>query len=203
MANEPKRHRAPVIVIAAVLLHGILLSVSPAQAVDVLLAWDPSPSPQVTGYLLYYGTASGQYSESVDTGQATTAALSGLQATVTYYCAVLAYDASGNHSPFSNEVQYTAQDTLPPSLAITAPGDGTMVATSSLVTISATATDNISVSTVVFYVNGNRKCSTTTSPYTCAWKVSGATGKTYRLKATATDAQGNVGVSSIVRVTSQ
>jgi chitinase len=203
MANRPNRHRAPVIVIAAVLLHGILLSVSPAQAVDVQLAWDPSPSPQATGYLLYYGTASGQYSVSVDTGQATTAALSGLEATVTYYCAVLAYDASRNHSPFSNEVQYTAQDTIPPSVAITAPGDGTMVATSSLVTISANVTDNISVSTVVFYVNGNRKCSTTTSPYTCAWKVRAATGKTYRLKATATDAQGNVGLSSIVSVTSQ
>jgi chitinase len=209
MANRPNRHRAPVIVIAAVLLHGILLSVSPAQAVDVQLAWDPSPSPQATGYLLYYGTASGQYSESVDTGQATTAALSGLQAGQTYYFAVLAYDASENYSPFSNEVQHTVQDTvqdtIPPSVAITAPGDGTIVATSSLVTVSANATDNISVSTVtvVFYVNGNRKCSTTTSPYTCAWKVSGATGKTYRLKATATDAQGNVGVSSIVRVTSQ
>jgi hypothetical protein len=106
MANRPNRHRAPVIVIAAVLLHGILLSVSPAQAVDVQLAWDPSPSPQATGYLLYYGTASGQYSESVDTGQATTAALSGLQAGQTYYFAVLAYDAAGDYSPFSNEAIY-------------------------------------------------------------------------------------------------
>jgi Bacterial Ig domain/Fibronectin type III domain len=203
MANGRYRYRAPVIVIAAVLLYCILLTVSPAQAVDVQLDWDPSPSPQVTGYLLYYGTASGQYSVSVDTGQATTAVLSALQAMETYYFAVLAYDASGNHSPFSNEVQYAVQDTIPPSITITAPGNGIIVYTSSLVTISAIATDNISVSTVAFYVNGNLKCSTTTSPYTCAWKVPKATGKTYKLKATATDAQGNVGVSSIVRVTSQ
>jgi hypothetical protein len=203
MASGCFRHRSPVIVIGTVLLRCTLLTVSPAQAVDVQLAWGPSPSPQVTGYLLYYGTASGQYSVSVDTGQATTAAVSGLEATETYYFAVLAYDASGNHSPFSNEVQHTVQDTTPPSITITAPGNGTIVYTSSLVTISAIATDNISVGTVAFYVNGNLKCSTTTSPYTCAWKVPKATGKTYTLKATATDAQGNIGVSNIIRVTSQ
>jgi len=203
MANGRYRHRASVIVIAMVFLHCILLTVRPAQAVDVQLAWDPSPSPQATGYLLYYGTTSGTYSVSVDTGQATTAALSGLQETETYYFAALAYDASGNHSPFSNEVQYTVQDTIPPSLAITAPGNDTMVSRGSLVTISVTATDNMSVTMVAFYVNGTLKCSTTTSPYTCAWKVPKATGKTYNLKATATDAQGNVGVSSIVHVTSQ
>ena len=76
------------------------------QAVDVRLGWNASPSPQVTGYELYYGTVSGYYSESVDTGAATTASLSGLQAGQTYYFAALAYDAAGDQSPFSNEVKY-------------------------------------------------------------------------------------------------
>jgi Malectin domain/Fibronectin type III domain len=100
------RHRYPALVIVVGCLSWISLTASPALAVDVQLAWDRSPSPQATGYLLYYGTASGQYSVSLDTGQATTAAVSGLQAGQTYYFAVLAYDVSGNHSPFSNEAIY-------------------------------------------------------------------------------------------------
>jgi large repetitive protein len=100
------RHHYLALVIVVVCLSWISLTVCPVLAVSVTLAWDPSPSPQATGYLLYYGTASGQYSVSVDTGQATSAAVSGLQEGQTYYFAVLAYDAQGDHSPFSNEAIY-------------------------------------------------------------------------------------------------
>jgi hypothetical protein len=100
------RHQYLALVIVVVCLSWISLTVCPVLAVDVQLAWDPSPSSQATGYLLYYGTASGQYSVSVDTGQATSAVLSGLQAGQTYYFAVLAYDAAGDHSLFSNEAIY-------------------------------------------------------------------------------------------------
>src|SRR5215475_2676880 len=100
------RHQYLALVIIVVCFGWIALTGCPVQAVNVTLAWDPSPSPQATGYLLYYGTTSGQYSVNVDTGQATTAALSGLQAGQTYYFAVLAYNAAGAHSPFSNEAIY-------------------------------------------------------------------------------------------------
>ena len=201
-------HRPRSVLSAVVLVSWITLIASPVQAVDVVFAWDSVPDSRVTGYLLSYGTASRTYNVSVDTGQATTAALSGLQAATTYYFAVLAYDASGNHSPYSNEVQFTVPDTPPPgtaspSILITAPGNGTTVYTSTLVTISATATDDVGVTTVAFYVNGAVRCSISGSPYTCAWKVPRTAPTTYRLKATATDAQGNVGTSPIVTVTSQ
>ncbi len=99
-------------------------------------------------------------------------------------------------------MNFTVPDTTPPSVAITAPVTGTMVQRGSLVTISATATDNVGVTRVAFYVNGNLKCTDGTSPYTCAWRVPTGSRRTYRLQANAYDAAGNVGVSSIVTVTS-
>jgi chitinase len=196
-------HRSRWGLIAIVLVSWITLMNSLAQAVDVQLAWNPSPSPQVTGYQLYYGTGSGQYSVSVDTGTATTAALSGLQVGQKYYFAALAYDAAGYDSPFSNEVSYTvpAGDTAPPTVSITAPVDGASVPRKSTVTIRVNATDTGGVTTVAFYVNGQLTCTDATASYTCAWKVPAPAGRTYQLQATATDAQGNVGSSNRITVT--
>jgi len=174
-----------------------------AQAVDVQLAWDASPSPQVTGYQLYYGTGSKQYSVSLDTGTATTAALSGLQAGQKYYFAVLAYDADGDPSPLSNEVSYTvpAGDTAPPTVSITEPVNGASVARKSTVTIAVTASDNVGVTRVEVLVGGQLTCTDVTAAYSCAWTVPPTGGnKTYRLQAKAFDAHGNVGASSIVTV---
>jgi Bacterial Ig domain/Fibronectin type III domain len=198
-------HRLRSGLIAVVLISWITLRVSLIQAVDVQLAWNTSPSPEAIGYQLYYGTASGQYSVSVDTSTATSAVLSGLQVGQTYYFAALAYDAVGDQSPFSNEVKYTvpAGDTTLPMVSITAPLNGDSVPRKSTVTISATATDNVGVTTVAFYVNGQLICTDATASYTCAWKVPAAPGRTYKLQATATDAQGNVGSSNLITVTAQ
>jgi Malectin domain/Bacterial TSP3 repeat len=84
----------------------LLLGAMPAAAGTVSLAWDPSSDPQVAGYQVYYGSASRDYSVSVDVGQATTAAFSDLQGEQVYYFAVTAYDSSGLESAFSNEVAY-------------------------------------------------------------------------------------------------
>jgi hypothetical protein len=66
------------------------------------LAWDPVPG--ATGYRLYYGTASGQYTGSFDAGNSTQAALPNLGDCVDYYVAVKAYTFAGESGQFSNEV---------------------------------------------------------------------------------------------------
>jgi hypothetical protein len=100
-------------------------------------------------------------------------------------------------------VSYTvpAGDTTPPTVTITAPVNGASVPRKSTVTIRVTATDTGGVTAVAFYVNGQLTCTDTTASYTCAWKVPASAGRTYKLQATATDAQGNVGASSLITVT--
>jgi hypothetical protein len=78
-----------------------------AQASTVTLEWEPSPDPDVVGYRLYYGTASGNLSNLIDTGSFTRGTVSNLMAGVTYYFAVTAYDAAGLESLPSDEISYT------------------------------------------------------------------------------------------------
>jgi Malectin domain/Fibronectin type III domain len=89
-------------------IFGLLFFVlsSMAAAASVTVAWDAVSSPEVAGYKVYYGNASQTYSSSVNVGNTTTAALSGLDQSEVYYLAVTAYDVDGNESDFSNEVMY-------------------------------------------------------------------------------------------------
>jgi hypothetical protein len=68
----------------------------------LMIAWDPALRAE--GYEVHYGTASGLYSVSLDTGLSRTAAISGLTIGVTYFFAVLAYNEAGD-GPYSNEVR--------------------------------------------------------------------------------------------------
>ena len=76
----------------------------------VVLAWDASPTPTVTGYKLYY-----EYRENVDgLGEVRTVEVIDVGNVLTYtidvpagrhwYFTVTAYDANGNESEPSNEV---------------------------------------------------------------------------------------------------
>jgi hypothetical protein len=94
-------------------------------------------------------------------------------------------------------------DVTPPTAAITFPTDGSRVARRSTVTITATASDNVGVLKVEFYVNGGLLSTDTTAPYAASWRVPNARGRTYSLQTKAYDAAGNVGSSSVVNVTSQ
>jgi hypothetical protein len=80
------------------------ISTNPAWAQSISLAWSPSSSPAVTGYKVFYGLASGNYTSVIDAGGQTSLTIPGLAPGATYYLAVLAYDAAGDQSLFSNEV---------------------------------------------------------------------------------------------------
>jgi hypothetical protein len=74
---------------------------------SVTLAWNASPSTDVANYDVYYGPASGNYTNSILVGNMTSSTISGLAAGVTYYFAVTTYDTNGQESTFSNEINYT------------------------------------------------------------------------------------------------
>ncbi|HPQ45492.1 MAG TPA: fibronectin type III domain-containing protein, partial [Syntrophales bacterium] len=71
------------------------LLVEAAHAADVTLEWDPSEGQDVNGYFLCYGMQSGDYSVSMDVGNATTSTVAGLEPGDTYYFAVYAYNSYG------------------------------------------------------------------------------------------------------------
>jgi len=112
-----------------------------------------------------------------------------------------AYDAAGNVTT-SAAVSVTVLDAAPPTVAITSPANGGLVTRNATTTITASASDNVGVTKVEFYVGSTLKCTDTTSPYTCAWNVPKTAGVQYSLQAKAYDARGNVGTSTTVTVTS-
>lgn len=77
-----------------------------AGAADVNLAWQPNTEPDLAGYKIHYGTASGGYSTSVDVGKVTAATISNLAEGVTYYFSASAYNTAALSSGYSNEVSY-------------------------------------------------------------------------------------------------
>ena len=91
------------------------LSAALAEA-GVQLAWDPSPESNIAGYRLSYGTASRQYTTTIDVGNVTTFDFFEPNPSVKYFLAIRAYDTDGLVSSYSNEIS-TAPAT--PSLRVT------------------------------------------------------------------------------------
>jgi hypothetical protein len=77
-----------------------------AQA-NVTLAWSPSSDPIVAGFNIYYGGASGVYTNKTSVGTATSLTIPNLVIGVTYYFAATTYSAAGAESALSGEVAYT------------------------------------------------------------------------------------------------
>ena len=106
-------------VLAGIILSALILNPNPAVGVtlsdssSVTLAWNASTSGGTTGYRVYYGTTSGNYTNSAATGDVTADTISGLVIGVTYFFAVTTYDALGLESPYSNEISYAVPGLLP------------------------------------------------------------------------------------------
>jgi glucose/arabinose dehydrogenase len=113
----------------------------------------------------------------------------------------LYYLARGSGSV--NRIGFTTTgDNIPPTVSINSPSDGSTVVRKATVAINATANDNVGVTRVEFLVNGALKCTDTSMPYSCSWKVPAAPNKSYQIQARAFDAAGNSATAS-VGVTSQ
>ncbi|MGZ6004738.1 MAG: Ig-like domain-containing protein [Candidatus Saccharimonadales bacterium] len=110
---------------------------------------------------------------------------------------VKAYDPSNNVTT-SSAVSVTV-DNSPPTVSLTAPPAGTISGTA--VTISATASDNVAVSSVDFYYGTNLITSDTTSPYSYSWSTCAIPNGNYALTAKANDSAGNTTTSTAVNVT--
>lgn len=86
-------------------------------AADVSLSWDAPTTNEdgtqltdLSGYKVYYGNLSGEYSNTEDVGNLTTYKVTNL-GDGEWYFVVTAYDTSGNESAYSNEVSETIDGT--------------------------------------------------------------------------------------------
>jgi hypothetical protein len=114
-----------------------------------------------------------------------------------------AYDAAGNIGP-STIVSFTVQngstsssDITPPVVTINAPANGSHV--SGKVTITATASDNVSVRDITIYIDGQQYATTQSDFISTVWNTrpgSIASG-THTIKVIAHDDAGNATTSSI------
>jgi len=77
------------------------------SASTVTIAWDANKEPDVSGYVVFFGTRSGNYSGSVDVGNSTSALMNVTDTSTTYYFAVAAYTTSGTRSALSAEVNWS------------------------------------------------------------------------------------------------
>ena len=82
------------------------------QAQSVTLAWEPSPSPGVDNYRVYFGTNSGSYGFVTNAGLVRTQAVV-LPHTGLWFFAATAVDTYGVESEFSNEVEWEARPAPP------------------------------------------------------------------------------------------
>jgi len=66
---------------------------------SVKLMWNPSSSPSVVGYIVYYGTDGTNFDDQLDAGSNTFATVTGLEPGSTNYFEVVAYDVNHIQKP--------------------------------------------------------------------------------------------------------
>ena len=106
----------------------------------------------------------------------------------------VARDAAGNTT--TSTVNVTVDNTKP-TVSLAAPAGGAPV--SGTVTLSATASDNVGVTQVQFFVDNDTTAlgTDTTSPYSASWNTSTVTNGAHTVKAVASDAAGNITTSTV------
>ena len=114
-----------------------------------------------------------------------------------YTWKAVAYDAAGNsaESTVGVTVLNNPADTTPPSVGFTSPANNATV--SGNVSVSASASDNVGVAKVEFYVNNQLVASSTSAPYSFNWATSNGADGLYNLRAVAYDQAGNTSQSTI------
>ena len=107
--KQARPYRLTAIVSAIVVMVALLVGVGAGQAVaaQITLAWDANTEPDVSGYKLYFGTASRTYGAPINVGNVNSFTVTTLADGKGYFFAMTAFDTFGNESGYSNEVSIT------------------------------------------------------------------------------------------------
>jgi hypothetical protein len=97
-----------------------------SQTNSITLAWDAPTNSDISGYNLYYGSASEIYTNVTFVGNVTNATLSYFTSGDTYYFAATTLGTNGLESVYSSEVSYTVPQIIKPIIGPTIIGTMTI-----------------------------------------------------------------------------
>jgi len=140
-------------VLTLLLAPGFVLSA--AAATSITVQWDANPEPDITNYIVSYGTQHGVYNQQVVVGKTTSTVIS-LPSTGTYYFVVYAVSPQGTSDP-SAEVSTTILPSTP-FIDLDTPREGYVTTSAFEVggwALDAAAGSGTGVDAVVFYVFPN------------------------------------------------
>ena len=156
-----------------------------------------------TGWISYVAGTACPCTDAFDSaiGTSHTITLTGLASNTNYQFNAKASDLASNQTvlaPATFQTQAANTDLQPPTVTITSPSAG---AVAGLVSITADATDNVGVVSVIFKVDGVALGAPDTSaPYTIAWTSTTVTDGAHTLMAEARDAVNHVSTATVVVV---
>ncbi|GEM_PF-2031083 len=108
-----------------------------------------------------------------------------------------AFDIAGNIA--TSSVTVTTADQKPPTVSIQNPLNNSTV--SGITAITASASDDVGVSKVEFYVDNNLLGTSTSAPYFASWDTTGLPSNSqHTISAKAYDSAGNMATSSVITV---
>jgi beta-lactamase superfamily II metal-dependent hydrolase len=107
--------------------------------------------------------------------------------------------AAGLPRTFALDDGGASPDIIPPTTSITSPASGANV--SATISVTASASDNVAVAKVEFYLDGALQATDMTSPYAWSWNTSAVANGSHSLTSKAYDTAGNIGTSTAVSVT--
>jgi peptidoglycan/xylan/chitin deacetylase (PgdA/CDA1 family) len=107
-----------------------------------------------------------------------------------------AFDSAGNAEAVRS--QLVRIDTTAPAVSLTAPADGASL--SGATSLTADATDDMSLDRVEFLVDGQLVGTDTTGPYSLTWDSSSVSDGTHTVRARAVDSAGNATTSAAASV---
>ena len=158
-------------------------AVTGSTASTISVAW-----AAVVGATEYNITASGKFAGKTAT---TSFTVGGLSCSTAYKLAVTAKNAAGKTSKASTLMASTAScsDATPPTVAVTAPtADATV---SGNVSLTASASDNVGLARVEFWVDGVQEAADTSPPYSYGWDTTQEVGGPHTILVKAVDTSNN------------
>ncbi len=173
-------------------------SASQTATVQVYLDRDANPYDGNSGQVAQY-TESGAGTNSLGLPRTVAFSTSNTPPGQYYVFAKITY---GTHSRYLTAPgRLIVRDGNPPTVSITNPTSAKTYTNAQTVTISANATDNVAVASVVFYDGATLKGTDTTAPYSYDWSFTGADNGAHSWTARAYDGAGNASTSTAVALT--